>query len=204
MPPGQFLKLSALRELLLIGLVALVAGCAEQNAGGAPKGGGALALKMEDVQSALALAGDGQTRYEAEQTKRNGYEYCSLSIEASHRGQLRRAVELATMALYLGRRSQDHGLMSQAARALALALGFAGKLETSTTFARMALEGPDALVEVIGRARGAERLFVRLERVAGLASPQQHVAEAPVGLRLQRAIRPPASGEAREERARLP
>lgn len=118
-------------------LAGLLAGCAEQTAPGAGK---ALAVKLEDIQSALDLVGDGQARYEAEQTKQTGYQYCSLSVTAAYRGQLRRAVELATMALYLGRQQQQPNLISQAARDLALALGFAGKLDESSAFARLALD----------------------------------------------------------------
>ncbi len=137
---GRVMTRRHTRGLVVLALTALLAGCAEPGAG---RGAPAVARKLEDFQKALALVGDGQTRYEAEPTKRNGYEYCSLSIAASHRGQLRRAVELATMALYLGRKSQDHGLMSEAARDLALALGFAGKLDASGAFARMALDEAD-------------------------------------------------------------
>lgn len=123
--------------LLTALLAGFLAGCVEQTAPGVGK---ALAVKLEDIQGALDLVGDGQARYEAEQTKQSGYQYCSLSIEASHRGQLRRAVELATMALYLGRQQQEPDLISQAARDLALALGFAGKLDESSAFARLALD----------------------------------------------------------------
>lgn len=116
----------------LIGLC--VAGC----------GGGKLpdvaGMKLGDIQNALVLLGDGEALYRADPNKQGGYQYCSLSSSAALRGEFRLAVELATKALYLGRKDNDPEMTSIAARDLATAFGFAGKLEASNAFARMALD----------------------------------------------------------------
>ena len=126
--------------VVVVASAALIAGCAAQTE--LDKKTATASVKMTDIQNALELVGDGQKRYEAEQVGRNGYEYCGLSANAANRGELRRAVELATMALDLGRKSGNADLVSQAARDLAVALGFAGKLTASNAVARLACSTP--------------------------------------------------------------
>ena len=80
-------------------------------------------IKALEAESAARLAGEGELQYEADATKRNGYDYCSLAVGLIEQGQLRLGIREASKALFLGQSTGDRCLVAFAKRDLAVETG---------------------------------------------------------------------------------
>ena len=96
-------------------------------------------ILVQDVAQGLELARVGNILYQADQTKKRGFDYCSISNALANQGEFRAAVEAAMKALFLGVRDGDHVLNGYAARDLAYAYKLAGDIDRAETWAREAL-----------------------------------------------------------------
>jgi tetratricopeptide (TPR) repeat protein len=97
-----------------------------------------LLAKIEDVQDAAALVA-GEARYDAVRDRLPLKDACDVARGAILEGRLRDAIECAMRTFYLGQEMKDAKLTAEGARVLAEAYGFAGKLDLSSRFAKLAL-----------------------------------------------------------------
>ena len=121
----------------------ILAGCAPGNNNGpstlANYTPAAATMLAQDVEQGLELAQVGNVLYRADQTKRRGYDYCSMSHALADQGEFRASVEAALKALFLGVRDGDHVLNGYAARDLGYAYKLAGDNDHAETWAKEAL-----------------------------------------------------------------
>jgi CHAT domain-containing protein/predicted negative regulator of RcsB-dependent stress response len=97
---------------------------------------------VTDSESAARLTSEGKVLYEADVTKKSGYQYCSLAVGLAEVGEFRRAIREASKALYLGETGRgDTCLVAMAKRDLASAYSFAGQLDRARQFATDAIQG---------------------------------------------------------------
>lgn len=107
----------------------------------APRGAAfesALARK-KDAETLLSLSADGQTLYEHDAVKLDGFAYCGQALALAEQGEFRQSIRAASKALHLGRRDGDGGLQAVALRDLAIAYSYAGVLDKAEDHAREAL-----------------------------------------------------------------
>ncbi|OOG55684.1 hypothetical protein B0E48_13400 [Rhodanobacter sp. C03] len=95
---------------------------------------------MDDADTALALSADGALLYGASPLKMDGYQYCSLAVALSEKGELRQSVRAASQALYLAQQSKDSELLARAYRDLAIVYGYGGDYDKAVAFANAALK----------------------------------------------------------------
>lgn len=98
-------------------------------------------VRALDAESAARLVAEGGLLYEADNSKRNGYEYCTVASALVERGDLRLGIREASKALFLGESSRDACLVATAKRDLATAYLFAGHLERAREYAQDAITG---------------------------------------------------------------
>ncbi|WP_217318037.1 CHAT domain-containing tetratricopeptide repeat protein [Rhodanobacter sp. C03] len=96
--------------------------------------------RMDDADTALALSADGALLYGASPLKMDGYQYCSLAVALSEKGELRQSVRAASQALYLAQQSKDSELLARAYRDLAIVYGYGGDYDKAVAFANAALK----------------------------------------------------------------
>jgi CHAT domain-containing protein len=114
---------------------------AASSADTAPRGAAfesALARK-KDAETLLALSAEGQTLYEHDAVKLDGFGYCGQALALAEQGEFRQSIRAASKALHLGRRDADGGLQAVALRDLAIAYSYAGVLDKADDHAREAL-----------------------------------------------------------------
>jgi tetratricopeptide (TPR) repeat protein len=116
-------------------------------------------VKASDVESAVLLAGEGRLLYEADVSKRNGYEYCSLAVGLINQGQLRLGIREASKALFLGQSSGDRCLVASAKRDIAMAYSFAGHLDLARQYAEDALTAANLCRQPFSVERGARKVL---------------------------------------------
>ena len=131
------------RALLLLVILGALTGCAA--GAGAPSATIVAAARVTDSESAARLTSEGKILYEADATKKTGYQYCSLAYGLAEQGEFRRAIREASKALYLGETGRgDTCLGAMAKRDLASAYSFAGQLDRARQFAADAADGASA------------------------------------------------------------
>ncbi|HST44745.1 MAG TPA: CHAT domain-containing protein [Luteimonas sp.] len=109
--------------------------------------------RLEDADTALALAVDGAALYEAETVKLDGYEYCSQAVALAEQGEIRRSVQAASKAMHVALSTGNEDLLAKAYRDLAIAFSYSGQLERAEAFANLALgKQADDPSKVIGPA----------------------------------------------------
>lgn len=123
--------------------------------------------RLEDADTALALAEEGRLLYEADTVKLDGYEYCSQAVALAERGEFRRSVQAASKALHVALQTGNEDLLAKSYRDLAIAFSYAGQLGRAEAFAQLALskrsddpqkvQGP--VHKVIGDVRTREQRF---------------------------------------------
>lgn len=96
--------------------------------------------RMDDADTALALSADGALLYGASPLKMDGYQYCSLAVALSEKGELRQSVRAASQALYLAQQSKDSELLARAYRDLAIVYGYGSDYDKAAAFANAALK----------------------------------------------------------------
>ena len=95
--------------------------------------------RMDDADTALALAEDGAALYETETVRLDGYEYCSQAVALADRGEFRRSVQAASKALHVALQTGNEDLLAKAYRDLAIVFSYSGQLDRAETFATLAL-----------------------------------------------------------------
>lgn len=100
--------------------------------------------KLEDADTALAMAADGAALYEREKVKLDGYAYCSQAVELAEKGEFRESARAASKALHVALQTGNLDLLGKAYRDLAIAFSYGGQLERAEQFANLALKYPGA------------------------------------------------------------
>ena len=98
--------------------------------------------KLEDADTALAMAADGAALYEREKVKLDGYAYCSQAVELAEKGEFRESTQAASKALHVALQTGNKDLLGKAYRDLAIAFSYGGQLERAEQFANLALKYP--------------------------------------------------------------
>ena len=98
--------------------------------------------RIEDADTALALATDGAALYEREAVKLDGYAYCSQAVELAEKGEFRESAQAASKALHVALSTGNKDLLGKAYRDLAIAFSYAGQLERAEQFVDLALKYP--------------------------------------------------------------
>ena len=98
--------------------------------------------RIEDADTALALATDGAALYAREPVKLDGYAYCSQAVELAEKGEFRESAQAASKALHVALQTNNPDLLGKAYRDLAIAFSYAGQLERAEQFANLALKYP--------------------------------------------------------------
>lgn len=110
--------------------------------------------RLQDADTALALAAEGAALYASERVKLDGYAYCSQAVELAELGELRESARAASKALHVALQTGNPDLLGKAYRDLAIAFSYAGQLERAEQFATLALKYPGLdPTQVIGPAR---------------------------------------------------
>ena len=98
--------------------------------------------RLEDADTALALAAEGAALYEREAVKLDGYAYCSQAVELAEKGEFRESTRAASKALHVALQTGNTDLLGKAYRDLAIAFSYAGQLERAEQFANLSLKYP--------------------------------------------------------------
>ena len=98
--------------------------------------------RLEDADTALALAAEGAALYEREAVKLDGYAYCSQAVELAEKGEFRESTRAASKALHVALQTGNVDLLGKAYRDLAIAFSYAGQLERAEQFAMLSLKYP--------------------------------------------------------------
>ena len=98
--------------------------------------------RLEDADTALALAAEGAALYEREAVKLDGYAYCSQAVELAEKGEFRESTRAASKALHVALQTGNVDLLGKAYRDLAIAFSYAGQLERAEQFATLSLKYP--------------------------------------------------------------
>ncbi|MBK6924423.1 MAG: CHAT domain-containing protein [Thermomonas sp.] len=98
--------------------------------------------RLDDADTALALAADGAALYDREAVKLDGYAYCSQAVELAEKGEFRESARAASKALHVALQTGNKDLLGKAYRDLAIAFNYAGQLERAEQFANLALKYP--------------------------------------------------------------
>jgi CHAT domain-containing protein len=98
--------------------------------------------RLEDADTALALAAEGAALYEREAVKLDGYAYCSQAVELAEKGEFRESTRAASKALHVALQTGNTDLLGKAYRDLAIAFSYAGQLERAEQFAMLSLKYP--------------------------------------------------------------
>jgi CHAT domain-containing protein len=98
--------------------------------------------RLEDADTALALAAEGAALYEREAVKLDGYAYCSQAVELAEKGEFRESAQAASKALHVALQTGNVDLLGKAYRDLAIAFSYAGQLERAEQFATLSLKYP--------------------------------------------------------------
>ncbi|ODU52975.1 MAG: hypothetical protein ABS98_02315 [Lysobacteraceae bacterium SCN 69-48] len=98
--------------------------------------------RLDDADTALALAAEGAALYDAEKVKLDGYAYCSQAVELAEQGEFRESARAASKAMHVALQSGNTDLLGKAYRDLAIAFSYAGQLERAEQFANLALKYP--------------------------------------------------------------
>ncbi len=98
--------------------------------------------RMQDVDTALAMAADGALLYQADAVKLDGYEYCSQAVELAEQGRFRESTQAASKALHIALQTGNTDLLGKAYRDLAIAFNYGRQLERAEQFANLALKYP--------------------------------------------------------------
>lgn len=178
---------ASLRLLSVLILAVSAVGCV-------PTSKSPLLSKIEDIQDAAALVAT-ESRYSADRDALPLKEACGIARGAILEGRLRLAVECAMRTLYLGQREKNPSLTAEGARILAEAYGFAGKLDLSSRFAKLALR--EAATLLLGSQARASTEAVAWRVLGENLSRQQRYAEALEVFQLAERL-PPVSTFSRE------
>jgi CHAT domain-containing protein len=92
-----------------------------------------------DVQSVVAMSGNGKTLYDADTKQLSWGAYCGSSRTSSDRGEFRKAVREASKALHLGGAGADPVASAFATRDLAIAYSWAGDFDNAKLWADRSL-----------------------------------------------------------------
>ena len=95
---------------------------------------------LREADSLARLTADGQARYENAQARMNWGQYCAASQQLSRNGEFRQAIRAASIALYLGRQSNDQQALAYAKNDLAMAFSFSGQLDLAEAYANAAIK----------------------------------------------------------------
>ncbi|HSD18241.1 MAG TPA: CHAT domain-containing protein [Thermomonas sp.] len=98
--------------------------------------------RLEDADTALALAAEGAALYERESVKLDGYAYCSQAVELAEKGEFRDSTRAASKALHVALQTGNVDLLGKAYRDLAIAFSYGGQLERAEQFATLSLKYP--------------------------------------------------------------
>lgn len=98
--------------------------------------------RLEDADTALALAAEGAALYEREAVKLDGYAYCSQAVELAEKGEFRESTQAASKALHVALQTGNVDLLGKAYRDLAIAFSYGGQLERAEQFATLSLKYP--------------------------------------------------------------
>ena len=70
--------------------------------------------RLEDADTALALAAEGAALYEREAVKLDGYAYCSQAVELAEKGEFRESTRAASKALHVALQTGNVDLLGKA------------------------------------------------------------------------------------------
>lgn len=98
--------------------------------------------RLDDADTALAMAAEGAALYDREAVKLDGYAYCSQAVELAEKGEFRESARAASKALHVALETGNKDLLGKAYRDLAIAFSYAGQLERAEQFAQLALKYP--------------------------------------------------------------
>lgn len=98
--------------------------------------------RLEDADTALALAAEGAALYEREAVRLDGYAYCSQAVELAEKGEFRESTQAASKALHVALQTGNVDLLGKAYRDLAIAFSYGGQLERAEQFATLSLKYP--------------------------------------------------------------
>ncbi len=112
-------------------------------------------IRALDARNAADLVEEGRLIYETTGEKRSGKEIGLLSGRRAFEGDFREAIRLASMALYLGRKSNDRFVEGLAHRNIGIAYAFAGDLDSAETHV-------DESVRLANMVRGGNKNVLRV------------------------------------------
>lgn len=98
--------------------------------------------RIEDADTALAMAAEGAALYERDAVKLDGYAYCSQAVELAEKGEFRESTRAASKALHVALQTGNTDLLGKAYRDLAIAFSYGGQLTRAEQFAQLALKYP--------------------------------------------------------------